>query len=74
MTERVSNYDLQVDIAKKIFLEYDQERMIRKFSLEADGQYLYLHYLNTPCRIHRKDGTSTAISVASRPRMLLALS
>lgn len=56
MTERVSNYDLQVDIAKKIFLEYDQERMIRKFRLEADGQYLYLHYLNTPCRIRREDG------------------
>jgi hypothetical protein len=52
----MDNYDLQVDIAKKIFLEYDQEKMIRKFSLDADGEYLYLTYLNTPCRIHRAGG------------------
>lgn len=52
----MDNYDLQVDIGKRIFLEYDQEVLIRKFQLEADGQYLYLTYLNTPCRISRKDG------------------
>ncbi len=52
----MDNYDLQVDIAKKIFLEYDQEKMIRKFSLDADGEYLYLTYLNTLCRIHRAGG------------------
>lgn len=56
MTEHISNYDLQVDIGKRIFLEYDQELLIRKFRLEADGQYLYLTYLNTPCRIGRSDG------------------
>ena len=52
----VDNYDLQVDIAKKIFLAYDQERMIQKYALEADEQYIYLTYLNTPCRISRKTG------------------
>ena len=31
MRNQKSNYDLQVDIAKKIFLEYDGETMIRKF-------------------------------------------
>ena len=56
MTEHVSNYDLQVDVGKRIFLEYDQELLIRKFHLEADEQYLYLTYLNTPCRIGRSDG------------------
>ncbi len=56
MTEHISNYDLQVDIGKRIFLEYDQEVLIRKFRLDADGQYLYLTYLNTPCRIGRSDG------------------
>ena len=56
MTEHISNYDLQVDIGKRIFLEYDQELLIRKFRLEADKQYLYLTYLNTPCRIGRSDG------------------
>lgn len=56
MTEHISNYDLQVDIGKRIFLEYDQELLIRKFHLEADGQYIYLTYLNAPCRISRSDG------------------
>jgi hypothetical protein len=50
------NYDLQVDMAKRIFLEYDQERLIRKCCLRADERYLYLSYLNTPCRIDRKTG------------------
>ena len=44
MERSASNYDLQVDIAKRIFLEYDQELLIRKFRLEADPQYLYLTY------------------------------
>ncbi len=56
MNKSTSNYDLQVDIGKRIFLEYDQELLIRKFLLEADEQYIYLTYLNTPCRISRRDG------------------
>ena len=52
----MDNYDLQVDMGKRIFLEYDQERMIRKFCLEADVQYIYLTYLNTPYRISRTTG------------------
>lgn len=53
----MDNYDLQVDIAKGIFLQFDQKTMIQKFQLEADRQYLYLTYLNTPCRIHRETGS-----------------
>ncbi len=56
MEKSVSNYDLQVDIAKRIFLEYDQELLIRKFRLEADRRHIYLNYMNTPCRIARSDG------------------
>ena len=57
MKQPVSNYDLQVDIGKQIFLQYDQERLIRKFCLEADERWIYLIYLGTPCRIDRGDGT-----------------
>ena len=53
----MDNYDLQVDMGKKLFLAYDQQRLIRKFSLEADEQHLYLTYLNIPCRIDRKTGS-----------------
>ncbi|MBQ4337100.1 MAG: DUF3786 domain-containing protein [Lentisphaeria bacterium] len=52
----MDNYDLQVDIGKRIFLEYDQERIIQKFRLEADEQWLYLSWFNAPCRIHRETG------------------
>lgn len=56
MKQAVSNYDLQVVIARKIFLGYDQELLIRKYDLEADPQWLRLTYLNTPFRIGRTDG------------------
>ena len=51
-----SNYDLQVDIGRRIFMGYDQKLLIQKFSLDADPQWIYLTYLNTPCRISRTDG------------------
>lgn len=44
----MNNYDLQVDMGKRIFLEYDQEQLIQKFRLEADEQWIYLSYMNTP--------------------------
>lgn len=51
-----SNYDLQVDIGRRIFLEYDQDILIRKFALDADENWIYLTYMNTPCRISRTNG------------------
>ena len=51
-----SNYDLQVDIARDIFLRYDQLSLIRKFGLDSDDRWMYLDYLNVPCRISRADG------------------
>lgn len=52
----VSNYDRQVDIAREIFLGYEQEMLIKKFRLEADDQWILLTYLNIPFRISRSDG------------------
>lgn len=56
MKQITSNYDLQVDIGRRIFLNYDQDLLIRKFALQADDQWIYLTYLNTPCRIGRASG------------------
>ena len=53
----MDNYDLQVDIAKQIFLAHDQQLLIRKFQLDADERWIYLRYLNAPCRISRTDGS-----------------
>lgn len=52
----MDNYDLQVDIGRRIFLEYDQPSLIEKFGLRADGDWIWLTYLNIPCRISRKNG------------------
>lgn len=57
MSKAVSNYDLQVDIGKDIFLRFDQDALIRKYRLEADDRWIFLRYLNTPCRISRADGS-----------------
>ena len=53
----MDNYDLQVDIGRRIFLQYDQQMLIRKFDLRADAQWIFLTYLNTPCRIDRQTGS-----------------
>lgn len=54
--KKISNYDLQVDIARNIFVKYDQKILIRKFHLTADSEWLYLKYLGMPFRICRKSG------------------
>ena len=56
MNPNSSNYDLQVDIGRRLFLEYDQPRLIQKFALDADDDRIYLTYMNTPCRISRTTG------------------
>ena len=56
MKQSISNYDRQVDIAKGIFMEYDHRQLIRKFGLEANEAWIYLTFLNTPCRISRVNG------------------
>ena len=53
----ISNYEKQVDIGKAHFLKYDQEAISAKFHLDLDKDYIYLTYLNTPCKIDRPSGT-----------------
>jgi len=48
------NYAIQAEYAKGLFLKYDQEEIIRKLSLRADEDYLYLPFLDYEYRIHRK--------------------
>lgn len=54
--ERTNNYFLQAQQAKKLFLAYDQEALIRKFRLSFDETYLYVTMLHTLYRIHRATG------------------
>lgn len=52
--ERRDNYRIQAEQAKETFLGYDQEAIIRKLNLSADGEYLYPRFLGSTYRICRK--------------------
>lgn len=54
--ERRDNYKIQADQAKRHFLRYDQEKLIRKLKAKADEAYIYVTFLCQPYRIHRTTG------------------
>ena len=54
--QRRDNYKIQADQAKRHFLRYDQENLIRKLAAEADENYIYVKFLCKRYRIHRKTG------------------
>ena len=53
---RTNNYLIQAQQAKARFLTYDQEALIRKFSLESDASYLYISLLYKRYRLSRTTG------------------
>lgn len=52
--ERRDNYLVQAQQAKQTFLTYDQEAIVCKLKLAADGDYLYPRFLGSTYRICRK--------------------
>lgn len=50
------NYAIQAQSAKDRFLTYDQNKIIEKFRLKADENYLYPVMLSSPYRLCRKTG------------------
>ena len=54
--ERVNNYLIQAAQAKARFLTYDQEKLIEKFGLEFDEDYLFVNLLGQRYRIGRANG------------------
>ena len=52
--ERRDNYKIQADQAKRAFLGFDQEALIRKLEAEADEMYIYVNLLCKRYRINRK--------------------
>ena len=59
---RPDNYALQAQSAKARFLTYDQSRIIEKFHLEHDENYLYPVLLGNRYRLCRKTGDLQAQS------------
>ena len=56
MTQRVDNYKIQAGQAKKLFLTYDQQELIRRCHLIFDDTYFYISFLARSYRIHRHTG------------------
>ena len=54
--ERISNYEVTKRRVQSEFLKYDQEKMIRKFALKFDENYLYIKFIGHLYRIHRNTG------------------
>ncbi len=54
--EKISNYEKMKNDMADVFLKYDQEKMIRKFGLGQDNDYLYIRCLEREYRIHRRNG------------------
>lgn len=56
MTQRRDNYQIQAAQAKKLFLTYDQQELIRRCRLRFDERYFYVPFLGEPYRICRATG------------------
>ena len=57
----MSNYETMKDRMSSHFLEYDQEKMIRKFALDHDEKYLYIFFVGRKYRINRVIPKNTVI-------------
>ena len=54
--ERISNYETTKRRVQGEFLKYDQEKMIRKFALRFDENFLYINFIVHLYRINRHSG------------------
>lgn len=54
--KRVSNYEITRHRVQSDFLKYDQEKMIQKFALKNDKDYLYIKFIGHFYRIDRHTG------------------
>lgn len=63
--ERRDNYQIQLAQAKKLFLTYDQQELIRRCRLRFDEAYFYTVFLAEPYRICRQNGDVQRFCVGS---------
>ncbi len=54
--ERKNNYDRAAREAETLFLQYDQQSLLRSFGLESDESYLYVDFVSRGYRINRRTG------------------
>ena len=71
---RTNNYEIAKENARKLFLNWDQERIIERCALEWDEEYLYLRFLGQPFRIRRATGEAENLSLGRPANFEEALS
>ena len=54
--KRMSNYEIMKQQMQSEFLKYDQEKMIQKFHLQHDSDYIFMEFLGKRYQIQRKNG------------------
>ena len=54
--ERISNYEITKRRVQGEFIKYDQSKMIEKFHLQSDEDYLYIKFIGHEYRLCKKDG------------------
>lgn len=54
--ERISNYEITKRRVQGEFVKYDQPKMIKKFSLKHDEEFLYIKFIGFVYRVNRKNG------------------
>ena len=64
MGEKTSNYEKMKNEMAGAFLRYDQDQMIRRFSLKFDAAYLYLTFVGREYRIDRRSGAVQQVCAA----------
>ena len=52
----ISNYEIMRNQMRGEFVKYNQEKMIKKFSLRNDEGYIYIEFMLREYRINRKTG------------------
>lgn len=53
---RADNYLTARDQARALFLEWDQERVIRRAGIDADWESMYVSLIDQRCRVDRETG------------------
>ena len=51
-----SNYEIMRNQMRGEFVKYNQQKMIKKFSLSNDEDFIYIDFMRREYRIHRKTG------------------
>lgn len=64
--ERTGNYGIRREEAKKYFLTFDQQRIIERFGLEHNEEYLFLDFVGSRYGINRKNGEVERLTDAGK--------